>query len=433
MIPEGKQIFESNNNPTIVIVGGGFAGLRMVKILKDKAYRVILIDRNNYHTFQPLLYQVATGSLTPDSIAYPFRKTIAPINNTAFRKAEVLSVDTANNMVVTDKGNIDYDYLVIATGSKTRFFGNKSIESWAMQLKSIPQALDIRSDFLQEFEEAIYLNDEKAQSRVLNFVVVGGGPTGVEVSGALAEIKRNILKNEYREVNSNLMQIWLIEANERLLKTFSEKSSLKALRFLRKMGVNVRLNTRVVSYDGSIIELNNGVKLPTETVIWSAGVQGSAIKGLESALDENSGRYHVDERSALKGYDNIFAVGDIAQMKTKDFPYGHPMVAPTAIQQAEHLCRNFLARAKGKPSKPFVYKDKGSMATIGRHKAVVDMGKIHLSGFFAWWVWMFVHLFSIVGFKNRVLILFIWILKYFSFKNTIRLIIHPYMRKNSQA
>jgi len=433
MIPEGRALFESNSNPTIVIIGGGFAGLRMVKLLENKPYRVILIDRNNYHTFQPLLYQVATGSLTPDSIAYPFRKSIASMDNIAFRKANVERIDSERKKVLTDKGEIAYDYLVLATGSKTRFFGDKVLGDWAMQLKTIPHALDIRSDFIQEFEEAIYLNDEKDQSRVLNFVIVGGGPTGVEMSGALAEIKRNILKNEYREVNSDLMQIWLIESNDRLLKSFSPKSSEKARKFLRKMGVNIRLNTRVVSYDGTTIELNNGVRMPTETVIWSAGVMGSAIPGLEKTVDEHSNRYKVDAYNTITGFTDVFAVGDIAQMESAEFPHGHPMVAPAAVQQADNLCYNLLALAKGKKQKPFKYKDKGSMATIGRHKAVVDIGRFRFGGFFAWWVWMLVHLLSIVGFKNRVLILFTWILKYFSFKNTIRLIIHPYIRKNQQS
>lgn len=430
MIPEGKQIFEENKNPVIVIIGGGFAGLRMVKLLKNKPFKVILIDKNNYHTFQPLLYQVATGSLTPDTIAYPFRKTIAPINNIAFRKAEVTSVDTQAKVVITEKGEIGYDFLVVATGSKTQFFGNQNIAKWAMQLKSIPHALDIRSDFLQEFEEAIYLTNEKDQSRVLNFVVVGGGPTGVEVSGALAEIKKNILKTEYREVDADLMQIWLVEANNRLLKSFTPKSSEKAKRFLEKMGVNVLLNTRVANYSGDYIELSDGTKIETETLIWSAGVKGAGIKGLESAQDERSGRYKVNAFNEIEGLQGVFAIGDIAQMKTEDYPYGHPMVAPAAIQQAENICSNFIAKTKGRQEQPFTYKDKGSMATIGRYKAVVDLGKISLGGFIAWLIWMLIHLLSIVGFKNRVLILFNWIFKYFSFRNTIRLIIRPYRRVN---
>lgn len=426
-----KSYFDSLTYPKVAIIGGGFAGLTLVKLFENQPFKVTLYDKNNFHTFQPLLYQVATGSLAPDNIAYPFRRKIAEMKNVNFRQAELLEIKPETKEIVTNKGTFDFDYLIVATGSKTNFFGNENLAKWAMQLKSVSQALDIRSDFLQEFEEAIYLTDEHKRKQVLNFVVVGGGPTGVEVSGALAEIRKNILATEYKEVDADLMQISLIQAGPRLLEGFSEKSSRDAKDFLEKMGVHVLLDTRVENYDGQTLYLGDGITLATETVIWSAGVMGAALPGLSSEAIGRGNRYVVNEFNQVKGYDSLYAIGDVALMQCAAYPNGHPQVAPVAIQQAELLVKNLLRLNKNEALKPFTYKDKGSMATIGRYKAVVDIGKLHLNGTIAWFVWMFVHLMSIVGFKNRIVVLVNWAMKYFSYRNVIRLIIRPYTRYTS--
>ncbi|MEO8588151.1 MAG: NAD(P)/FAD-dependent oxidoreductase [Flavobacteriales bacterium] len=417
--------------PTVVVVGGGFAGLRLVQGLANKPFKVLLIDRQNHHCFQPLLYQVATASLSADSIAHPFRRTVSPIPNVAFRMASVMAVHPATNVIDTDHGPIHYDMLILATGSTTNFFGNKQLEDQAMQLKSIGQALDIRSDFLQDFEAALYLEDEHAQRRQLNFVIVGGGPTGVELAGAMAEIRKTVLKHEYREMESDRMQIHLIDSGDRVLKNFSEQSSTRALRYLKGMGVNVRLGARVTAFDGDRITLNDGSLMDSNTVIWAAGVKGQVVPGLEAALDARSNRYKVDAFNRLEGLNNVYALGDIALM-TADakWPNGHPQVAPVAIQQARRLVKNLLRKDPAE-RKPFVYWDKGSMAVIGRGKAILDVGNIHMGGEIAWMGWLFIHVMGLVGFRNRMMVLFNWAWKYLSWKNTIRLIIRPYVRRTT--
>ncbi len=431
-----RQIFESLPYPNIVIVGGGFAGLTLAKKLANKAVKVTLVDKNNYHTFQPLLYQVATASLTPDSIGYPFRRMVSPLKNIVFRMAEVLHVDAKKKVLHTSTGTINYDILVLATGSITNFFGNEAIARQAMQLKSISQALDIRSVFLQEFERAVQLTDvedTEGLKKALNFVIVGAGPTGVEVAGALAEIKRKILRKEYREVNPDMMEITLIDATSRILATMSEKSSQRANDYLSKMGVRILLNTLVTSYDGHTVVLKDGQEIITETVIWAAGVKGNPVKGLIEDAYLPNGRLIVDEFNLIKGHEFIFALGDIAQMSTTEFPKGHPMVAQVALQQADNFAENVLRMAKKLAPKPFKYIDKGSMATIGRNKAVAEVGKLKLGGVLAWYVWMAVHILFLIGFRNRLAVLFNWAVKYFSYKNTIRLIVRPFVRQKEVA
>ena len=407
--------------PTIVILGGGFAGITLVQKLARQAVKVLLIDQNNFHTFQPLLYQVATGSLAPDNIGFPFRRKIAKMPNVAFRKAQVLSVNTDAKNVATDQGVFQYDYLVVATGSQTNFFGNAALEKNSLQLKSISQALDIRSDFLQEFEDALYLQDDDRQS-ALNFIIVGGGPTGVEVAGALAEIRQNILRVEYKEVDASLMQITLIESGPRVLASFSPKSSDVAQNYLASMGVQLRLGQRVLDYDGDVVKLSTGESLRSRTVIWSAGVKGSAVPGLPAVSYTGNNRLQVDEFLRVQGVSDVFAVGDVASVGAK----GHPMVAPVAIQQAELLAQNVLKMVQNNVEwRPFSYVDKGNMATIGRNKAVVEVGRLRFQGLVAWYIWMAVHLVSLIGFKNRLVVLFNWGMKYFSHKNIIRLIVRP--------
>lgn len=424
-----KQAYENLPYPTVVVVGGGFAGLEMVRGLAGAPFKVLLLDKQNHHCFQPLLYQVATASLSADSIAHPFRRTIAPLPNVAFRMCTVQRVDPVRKVVYTDRGEVPYDILVLATGSTTNFFGNERMEQEAMQLKSIAQALDIRSDFLQDFEAALYAQDEAGQRRCLNFVVVGAGPTGVEMAGALAEIRRTVLKREYRELDSERMQIWLVDSNGRVLKNFSEKSSDKALRYLQNMGVHVKLGARVEAYDGEIVRFTDGSTMESHTLLWAAGVKGVLLPGLEAAEVVRAGRYAVDRFNRMTAFPDVYALGDVALMVEGKWEHGHPQVAPPAIQQARLLVENLQRERDGKAMEPFTYNDKGSMATIGRYKAVVDAGRFHMGGLLAWLAWMFVHLMALVGYRNRLQVLMGWAWKYLSWKNTIRLIIRPYVRR----
>ncbi|MEZ4740092.1 MAG: NAD(P)/FAD-dependent oxidoreductase [Flavobacteriales bacterium] len=434
MRSKAKIEYDALTYPKVVVVGGGFAGLEIVRGLAGKPYKVMLLDKQNHHCFQPLLYQVATASLGADSIAHPFRRTIGPMSNVAFRMAEVRRVDPKARVVSTNIGDFDYDILVMALGSTTNFFGNRSMELNAMQLKSISQALDIRSDLLQDFEAAMAQSDEEDRRRCLNFVIVGAGPTGVELAGSLAEIRRTVVKREYREMDSNMMRIVLIDSNDRVLKNFSEKASSNAQHYLEDLGVEVRLGERVVGGDEDRIELKDGTTMETNTVIWAAGVKGVVVPGLESALNEQASRYEVDATNAMKGHPEIFVLGDCALMTgVEDWPRGHPQVATVAIQQGKHLVKNLLRRAEGLAPEPFVYKDKGSMAVIGRRKAVVDIGSYSFGGTFAWLLWMFVHVIQLVSFRNRMTVLFNWGWKYLSWKNTIRLIIRPYVRRNTSV
>lgn len=426
-----RSAFDALTYPTVVIVGGGFGGIELVQRLSGKPFKVILLDKNNYHCFQPLLYQVATGSLGADSIAHPLRRTVGPMSNVIFRMGEVLRVRPEENCVETDHGCVPYDHLVLATGTVTNFFGNRKVEEQSMQLKSINQALDIRSDFLQEFEAALYLDNEADQRRRLNFVIVGAGPSGVELAGALAEIRRTIVKHEYREVDRERMQIHLVDGGPAVLAHFSSKAQRLALKYLKELGVEVRLGTQVKDYDGKTVTFSDGGTLESSTVIWAAGVIGNPVPGLEADVDERSKRYRVDAFNRVVGCANVYAIGDIALADDDpDWPKGSPQVAPAAIQQAKQLAKNLLKKNAGE-WEVFRYRDKGSMATIGRYKAVVDIGKLHFGGPLAWFLWLLVHLMSLVGFRSRVKVLANWAWKYLSWKNTIRLIIRPYVQKVS--
>ena len=421
-IPESKV-------PRVVIVGGGFAGVKLAKSLKNKAVQVVLIDKHNYHTFQPLLYQVSSAGLEPDSIAYPLRKILKKHQNAFFRLAEVKQISPETQSITTSIGTLSYDYLVIATGTKTNYFGNKAIETNSMAMKTVPQALNIRSLILQNFEKAAIANTSKSRKAFLNFVIVGGGPTGVELAGAIAELKNHILPRDYRDLNTSDMQIHLLEGHARVLPPMSEHASKKAEDFLKALGVHVHCNTFVKDYDGTTVITNSDLELQTETLIWAAGVTGSPVKGLNAeALMERANRYKVNEYNQVEGYDSIFALGDIALMKTTDYPNGHPQVAQPAIQQGELLGKNLLRLINGKPLKKFIYRDKGSMATVGRNKAVVDLSRYKFAGFFAWFVWMFIHLMALVGFRNRVIVFFNWTYNYINFDKSARLIIRPFKK-----
>ncbi len=417
----------TSTDPRVVIIGGGFGGIQLAKELKNKPFQVILIDRNNFHTFQPLLYQVATGGLEPDSIAFPLRKIFQGIKNVFFRMAEVEDIDTLNKTIKTDIGKINYDYLVIATGSTNNFWGMKDIERNAMPLKSLREALDIRSLVLQNLEKA--LNDPKQREACMNFVVVGGGPTGVEVAGALGELTRHVLPNDYPELNKDEIDIYLVESNKMILASMAPQTSAKALTFLTKLGVQVILNTRLQTYDGEKVKLSNGTEILACTVIWSAGVQGQTITGIPSASIQKGNRFIVNRYNQIEGLSNVFAIGDVAGMVEEKYPNGHPMVAPVAIQQGKLLAKNLVQLINNNPLKQFSYKDKGSMATVGRNKAVVEIGAIRFQGAFAWFTWLAVHLMSLVGFRNRIVVLFNWMWNYLSYDRAIRIIVRPFIRK----
>lgn len=430
--------YRSMQAPHLIIIGGGFAGLELIKKLNKKPIKVTVLDKNNYFNFQPLMYQVASGGLGPDGIAYPLRKVISHMPNIAFRMAEVTKIDTAKQEVVTNIGSFQYDYLCLATGAQTNFFGNTELEKHCMQLKSIPDALDLRSDILQEFEKALSESKTGDIERILNFVVVGGGPTGVETSGALAEIKKNVVPSDYRELDASKMQVHLIEAAPRLLAAMSEISSKKALQFLEELGVKVQLGTSVQSYDATTgnLTLSTGQVLKTDTVIWSAGVKGKTIDGIPEDCIVRSNRYKVDEYNRIEGVKNIFAIGDIAYMTTDTaYPNGHPMVATVAQQQGVLAGKNIakLVKAGGDEAKagmkPYKYFNLGSMATIGRHKAVFEIFGIKMQGYIAWLGWMFIHLMLLVGFRNRLVVFLNWTWNYFSYQRAIRIITRPFVPK----
>ena len=416
--------------PRIVIIGGGFAGIALAKKLSKQEVQVVLLDKHNYHTFQPLLYQVSTGGLEPDSIAYPIRKILQDFPNFYFRLAKVSEIDTKKNTIHSNIGDLKFDYLVVASGSKTNYFGNKSIEDNSMEMKTIPQSLNLRSLILENFEEALLTSDLHRRNALMSFVIVGAGPTGVELAGALAEIKKGILPKDYPDLDTRLAQINLVQSGDTILKTMSPNASKKAEDFLEKLGVNVWKNVRVTSYDGTTVTTDSDLTFESETVVWAAGVKGAAIKGLDAEQFVSRGnRILVNEFNQVKGIDNIFAIGDVAQMESETTPHGHPMMAQPAIQQGKLLGDNILKLLENKPMKPFVYKDRGSMATIGRNKAVVDLPNFKFQGIFAWFVWMFVHLFSLVGFRNRTVVFINWVYNYIRFDREARLIIRPYKKK----
>ena len=414
--------------PRVVILGGGFAGLKLARNINSKYFQTVIIDRNNYHTFQPLMYQVATAGLAPDSIAYPLRKTLKRKKNTFFRMAEVEQVNLEEKLVVTSIGAIKYDYLIVATGATTNYFGNANVEKYSMPMKSLLESIDIRSLMLQNFEHALNLTNIQEQDEYLNFVIVGAGPTGVELAGALAELKSHVLPKDYPDLDIRRMQIHLIEAGPKVLAAMSDKSSRKATQFLRKMGVNLWLDTYVKDYDGTVITTNNDT-FHTKTLIWAAGVKGIGINGLDDQPSER-GRYLVDEVNRIQGLTDVFAIGDISMHKTDETPDGLPMLASVAQQQGKALAKNLLRLQKSKPTKPFEYTDKGTMATIGRNKAVVDLTFYTFTGFFAWLTWMFVHLMLLVDFRNRMMVLVNWVWSYVNFDRGTRLMIRKFKRKS---
>jgi len=418
--------------PRIVIIGGGFAGISLAKKLNNKEVQVVLLDKHNYHTFQPLLYQVSTGGLEPDSIAYPIRKILKDFPNFFFRLAQVEEIKTEENTLVTNIGNLEYDYLVMATGSTTNYYGNREIQLNSMAMKTIPQSLNLRSLILENFEQALLTDQYHERDALMNFVIVGAGPTGVELAGALAEIKKGILPKDYPDLDTRRVQIHLIQSGDRILKEMSEKASLKAEDFLEGLGVQIWKHTRVTGYDGKTVKTDTETAFETATLVWAAGVKGAGIRGLDAEdILARGNRIRVNEFNQVVDHNNIFAVGDVACMQTEDTPKGHPMMAQPAMQQGRNLGENLLRLLDNRPLKPFVYVDKGSMATVGRNKAVVDMKNIKFQGVFAWFVWMFVHLFFLIGFRNRMVVFVNWVYNYIRFDREARLIIRPFNRNYS--
>ncbi len=413
----------------IVIVGGGFAGLELAKHLKDEEVEVVLVDRHNYHTFQPLLYQVATGALEAETIAFPIRRIFQSHKNLNFRLANVLKVIPEKKVIDTTIGEIEYDYLVLATGAATNFFGDKELEHYTMGMKSVPEALNVRSMILQSLETAVIEKDPVEKEELMTFVIVGGGPTGVELAGALAEFKNHILEKDYPSLNPKEMRVFIVESKPRVLGVMSEEASAKAKEYLEKFSVVIYNNVRVKSFDGESLLINNGEVIKTRNVLWAAGVAGDFPSGISADKIVSGNRIETDEYNRVKGYTDIFAIGDVAAVITPDTPAGHPGVAQVAIQQGQQLAKNLLALIKGKEPALFKYNDKGSMATIGRNKAVADLGKFRTQGFRAWVLWCFVHLFSLIGTRNKIVVFLGWIGKYFSYDGANRIIIRPFSRE----
>jgi NADH dehydrogenase len=427
-----KLNIPDTQKPRVVIIGAGFGGLNTATGLSDDKFQVVLFDKHNYHTFQPLLYQVASAGLQADSIAGPLRNLFHKRKDFHFRMLKVLSVDTATNTINTSAGELKYDYLIIAGGAKTNYFGNENMKKFASSLKSIPDALNLRSQLMQLFEWASLNANPAIEDHLLNIVLIGAGPTGVEMSGALSELKKYILHKDYPRLDFNKMRIYLLEGLDRVLPPMSPRASARAQKDLEKMGVNIRLKTMVQDYDGETVTIKDGEPIKSFCVIWSAGVTGETMPGLPAEWAER-GRLLTDLNCRIIGSNNIFAIGDIAMMKSDQYPKGHPGVAQPAIQMGKYIAKNLWALHHNEPVKPFKYFDKGSLATIGRGKAVADLpGNIMIGGRIAWYIWLFVHVNSLATFRNKILVMTNWIWNLFTYDKGNRLIIRPYIRKGDE-
>ncbi len=406
----------------IIIIGGGFGGLQLAQNLDEKLFDILLIDRLNHHQFQPLFYQVATSQIEPSSISFPFRKVLQHRRDIRIRLAEVQSINSAENKIQTTIGEFEYDILVIAAGCKTNFFGNDEIKKNAFSLKTTHQAITIRNTILENFEKLLYI-DENEKEGLFNIVIVGGGPTGVELSGAFAEIKRDILPKDYPRIDFSRLQIILLEGSQHTLNNMSNMAKNASEKYLKDMGVLVRTGVFVKNYDGEIATLNNGEQIKTKNLIWAAGITGNLINGLSPELITNANRIKVDRINKLSGYNNIYAIGDIAFMETPKYPHGHPQLANVAINQGKLLAKNLKSLILNKKTVQYEYQDLGSMATIGRNKAVVDLPFMKFKGYFAWYIWMFLHLMLILSVRKKLIIFINWAMNYLTKDSSLRLIL----------
>lgn len=417
---------QRNQKKRVVIIGGGLGGLRLAEDLYGSGMQVVLIDKNNFHQFPPLIYQIASAGIDPSSISFPFRQIFRKRKDFYFRMAEARMVDTEKKILQTSIGKIDYDYLVLAAGATTNFFGNKNIEEWAIPIKTVPEAMGLRNALLSNFERALTCATEEERQELLNVVIVGGGATGVEIAGALAEMRRYVIPYDYPDMDSSLMHIYLIEAGDRLLAGLSQESSQKAYEFLKSMGVDIQFGKMVTDYRDHKVIMKDGTEIPTRTFLWVSGIRANAMPGIDESHLGRGFRFKVDEYNRIPGVEDVFAIGDQC-LQTSDaaYPNGHPQVAQVAIQQAKNLAKNLKLINQGADSSEltaFRYKNLGSMATIGRNKAVVEIGKFRSQGFFAWVLWLVVHLRSILGVKNKVMVLLNWLWKYVSYNDSIRMI-----------
>lgn len=418
---------QRNQKKRVVIVGGGLGGLRLAEDLYGSGMQVVLIDKNNFHQFPPLIYQIASAGIDPSSISFPFRQIFRKRKDFYFRMAEARMVDTEKKILQTSIGKIDYDYLVLAAGATTNFFGNKNIEEWAIPMKTVPEAMGLRNALLSNFERALTCATEEERQELLNVVIVGGGATGVEIAGALSEMKRYIIPYDYPDMDSSLMHIYLIEAGDRLLAGMSQDSSKKAYDFLKSMGVDIQFGKMVTDYRDHKVIMKDGTEIPTRTFLWVSGIRANAMPGISEDHLGRGFRFKVDQFNRIPGLNDVFAIGDQCLQTTDPaYPNGHPQVAQVAIQQAKNLAKNIKRINEGHADDnsltPFKYNNLGSMATIGRNKAVVEIGKFHSQGFFAWILWLVVHLRSILGVKNKMMVLLNWLWKYVSYNDSIRMI-----------
>lgn len=405
----------------IVIIGGGFAGLNLVKELDKNKFRVTILDKNNFHSFPPLFYQIASSGLEPSSISFPFRREMRRLKNTNYHFGEVLEIDSKNSTVRTQFETIKYDQLVIASGTTNNFFNQPELKEKVHTLKSTAEAIRLRNEILDRLERACITTDRERRRQLLSFVVVGGGPSGVEVAGALGEMKRYILNKEYPEIDIDDVRVILIEGTDRFLRTMSERASHDAKVYLGHLMIETRLNCMMKSYENNVLHLSTGEEIYCETLIWTAGITGNKINGISDDSITRGNRYIVDSNCKIKGYDNIYALGDIAYLEDESHPNGYPQVAQVAIQQAKHLAKQLNTGA----DTAFKYVDKGSMATIGRNRAVCDLKFAYLYGRPAWATWMFIHLISILGMRNKVNVLINWVWAYLFYTTSLRLLIRP--------
>jgi NADH dehydrogenase len=424
------------DKPRLILAGGGFGGINLLKKLNFELFQVVIFDRYNYHTFQPLLYQVATAGLEPDSVVGPLRKIIKKKHEVYFRMLRITSVNLGKKYIRTEAGDLSYDYLVIATGSKINFFGNEEIARHAFPLKQITHALDLRSHIFQQLEKLEISNHENTGDYLLNFVVVGAGPTGVELCGALAELKSHVFPRDYPDLDISKMEIFLIEGLDSVLPAMSDKSGKRAQKYLTDLGVSIRLNTMTKNYDGKVVKLDSGEEIPSTTLIWAAGVKGNIPDGFQKdsiekgKLSVNSINQIFIKSDTNEVYESCFAIGDVAAMKNEDYPDGLPGLAQVAIQQGKHLSKNLEHIINAEEPVKFTYRNKGVLATVGRNKAVADLPNVWIGGFIGWFIWMAIHLLFLVGFRNRAIVFANWMWNYFTYDRSIRLILRPSSKDN---